>query len=184
MTNRSKNGEIMKIHNGMRPHDVIILLKIASLQNEPWLAKDLAFDLGISQSEVSESLNRSALAGLISKDKKFVMRKSLMEFIRFGLKYVYPEKPGAIVRGMPTAHSALPLKDLIAESEPYVWPDAEGVTSGQKIEPLHPKAPWACKKDPKLYELLSLIDAIRVGKAREQEIASIELEKRVLTYEE
>lgn len=174
----------MKTHSGMRPHDVVILLKIALLQGQPWLAKDVAIDLGISQSEVSESLNRSALAGLISKDKKILMRKQLLEFLKFGLKYVYPERPGAIVRGMPTAHSGPPLKDLIAGSEIYVWPDAEGVVSGQKIEPLHPKVPLACKKDSKLYELLAMVDALRTGKIREQELAAEELERRIALNEE
>lgn len=174
----------MKTHSGMRPHDVVILLKISLLKNELWLAKDVAYSLGISQSEVSESLNRSAMAGLIGQDKKTLMKKSLIEFLRYGLKYVYPERPGAIVRGMPTAHSGPPLKDLIAGSEIYVWPDAEGIVSGQKIKPLHPKVPWACKKDPKLYELLAMVDALRTGKVREQELAAEELGRRIALNEE
>ena len=64
----------MKKHKGMRPHDIIILLKIAALKDKPWLAKDLAQSLGISASEVSESLNRSKLAALVSADKKRLMK--------------------------------------------------------------------------------------------------------------
>lgn len=60
----------MKKHCGMRPHDIVVLLKIATKGINPWVMKDLSTELGISASEVSESLNLSAIAGLISKDKK------------------------------------------------------------------------------------------------------------------
>jgi hypothetical protein len=35
------------------------------------------------------------------------------EFLIHGLKYVFPAYPGALVRGVPTAHSAEPLKGLL-----------------------------------------------------------------------
>ena len=38
------------------------------------------------------------------------------------------------------------------------------------IEPLHPKL-QTCINDVKYYELMALTDAIRIGKAREQNIA-------------
>jgi predicted transcriptional regulator len=63
----------MKKHSGMRPHDIVVLLKIAAKNEKPWMMKDLSVELGISASEVSESLNRSAIAGLIAQDKKRVM---------------------------------------------------------------------------------------------------------------
>jgi hypothetical protein len=47
------------------------------------------------------------------------------------------------------------------------------------IEPLHPAAPKACLKDTKLYEYLVLCDALRVGKAREKNLAMVELKKRL-----
>lgn len=170
----------MKQHKGMRPHDVVILLKIAALKNTPWLAKELAQSLNISASEVSESLNRSKLAGLISGDKKRVMKNNLLEFLEHGLRYVFPAKPGAIQRGMLTAHSAPPLNDSIAAEEPYVWPWAEGQARGQAIEPLHPGVPGACIKDPLLYELLALTDALRLGRVREKEQALEALRQHIL----
>jgi hypothetical protein len=39
--------------------------------------------------------------------------------------------------------------------------------------------PDAARSDPKLYELLALVDAIRVGRARERKLAESELEKRL-----
>ena len=50
----------MKKHNGMRPHDIVILLKIAAKGKTQWFMKDLSYELSISASEISESLNRSA----------------------------------------------------------------------------------------------------------------------------
>ena len=169
----------MKKHNGMRPQDVVILLKIASRKLLPWQMKDLAIELMISSSEVSESINRSVQAGLISADKKTLMKSALLEFLNHGLKYVYPQHPGSIVRGVATAHSAQPLKKLIQSKDNYVWSCPEGNVRGQSIQPLHPSVPAACMKDKELYELLALTDALRIGKKREQEIALKELEKKL-----
>jgi hypothetical protein len=41
----------------------------------------------------------------------------------------------------------------------------------------------AVKIDSKLHELLALVDALRVGKAREKELAIVELKKRILNGE-
>jgi len=169
----------MKEHNGMRPHDLVILLKIASKGQQNWYMKDLAYELKISASEISESLNRSAIAGLISSDKKSLKKLALLDFIQFGLQYVYPLRPGAIVRGIGTAHSALPLNNQIITKEQFVWPYAQGNMRGQAIEPLHPKIPEVCLKDKKFYELMALTDAIRVGKARERRLAIELLKERI-----
>ena len=112
----------MKKHSGMRPHDIVVLLKIAAKKDAPWLMKDLANELGISGSEISESLHRSSLAGLITKDKQQLMKLSILDFLEHGLRYVYPQQPGAKVRGVPTAHAAAPLSELILSDEAYVWP--------------------------------------------------------------
>jgi hypothetical protein len=169
----------MKKHNGMRPQDVVILLKIAAKDSKNWRMKDIATELGISGSEVSESFNRSILAGLLNSDKQQLMKSALLEFLQHGLKYVFPQKPGALVRGMPTAHAAPPLRQLIQSEEMYVWQWAEGKVRGQSVESLHPAVPKACLRDPKLYELLALTDALRLGRVREQKLAFEELQKRI-----
>ncbi len=163
----------------MRPQDIVVLLKIIAIGDNEWLHHTLAQDLGISQSEVSQSLNRSRYAGLIDDSRKNIMRMALLEFLQSGLRYVFPAKPGALVRGVPTAHSASPLNKIIQSDEDYVWPSANGQSRGQAITPLYPSVLDAIKKDATLYELLALVDAIRVGKAREKELAKKELEKRL-----
>ena len=164
----------------MRPQDVLILLKMVSLDSNGFLLKDLSHQLSISPSEVTESVNRSVLAGLIAEDKKTVMRKALTEFLVHGLPYVFPQKPGAIQAGLPTAHSAPPLHKHFKSQELYVWPDPKGEIRGQVIEPFHSGQVSAARQDKKLYELLALADAIRVGKAREKKLAEEELRKRML----
>ncbi len=163
----------------MRPHDIVVLLKIAAKGNTAWYMKDLSYELGISASEISESLNRSAIAGLITQDKKQLMKMALLDFLENGLRYVYPQKPGALVRGLPTAHAAPPLNAQIVSEAPYVWPYFEGTVRGEAIEPLHANVPEACMKDSIFYELMALCDALRVGRAREKQIAIEELKKRL-----
>jgi hypothetical protein len=169
----------MKKHSGMRPHDIVVLLKIAAKKQEPWLMKDLSSELNISAGEISESLHRSWLAGLISIDKKELMKSALLEFLQYGLKYVYPQHPGALVRGVPTAYSAPPLSELVMSNEAVVWPYADGTVRGQAIIPLHPSVPKACMADPTLYELLALADALRIGRTREKTQGIEELRKRI-----
>lgn len=169
----------MKKHNGMRPQDIVILLKIATYGDVDWYMKDIANELFISPSEVTESLNRSVLAGLISNNKKRIMKSSLFDFLVYGLKYVYPVKPEAMVRGIRTSHSAPPLSDEIVSEYIYVWPYIEGDIRGFAIEPLHPNVPKACLKDNKLHELLALVDAIRIGNKREFNLAINELKQRL-----
>lgn len=169
----------MKKHRGMRPHDIAILLKIASKGQQEWYMKDLAYELNISGSEISESINRSVIAGLLSGDKKTLRKLSLLDFLKFGLKYVYPQQPGALIRGIETAHSAPPLNKVIMSAERYVWPFGKGKSRGQAIEPLHPNTPEACLRDEKYYELMALTDAIRIGKVREQYLGFKMIKERI-----
>jgi hypothetical protein len=171
----------MRKHNGMRPQDIVILLKITTYQPHiNWKLMDLMKSLHLSQSEISESLHRSHLAGLINESRKKVMRLALMEFLEHGIHYVFPQHPGALVTGMPTAHSHPFMKKKIISSENYVWPDVNGKTRGQAIEPLAKSVTKAAANDEELYKLLALTDVIRVGKTREVKIALEELKKILL----
>ncbi|HOP44990.1 MAG TPA: hypothetical protein PLA11_15825 [Flavobacteriales bacterium] len=163
----------------LRPQDVVILLKLVALGKEDWLAKDLARELHLSPAEVSNSLGRSAFAGLLDQSKRHVQRAALLDLLLHGLPYVYPVRPGGRVRGVPTAHSAAPLKDLITAGEAYVWPHAHGDTQGLAIAPLYPSATDAALEDPGLHELLALVDALRVGRTRERAEAGRLLTKRL-----
>jgi len=160
----------MKAHNGMRPHDIVVLLKIISI-GDTWLNKDLSESLFISSSEISESLNRSKIARLVSSDKKKVFKNALLKFIENGLGFVFPAEPGSIERGIPTAHSAPVFKKSILSDEIYVWPAPNGTAKGQAINPLYPNQVKAILQDENLYNMLALVDSMRVGKVREREKA-------------
>ncbi len=157
----------MKLHKGMRPHDIAVLLKIAAKKEQPWLNKNLAAELFISPSEITESLGRSAIAGLIDPGKKKVFSRSFLDFLLNGMKYVFPVIPGSLVKGIATAQSAPVMNKYFSSQEKYVWPDAGGKERGMLIEPLYPGAVKAAVNDKVLYDLLALCDVIRVGKARE-----------------
>jgi hypothetical protein len=170
----------MKKHVGMRPQDIVILLKLISLGEKAWLGKDLASSLRISNSEVSESLHRSHFAGLVDSTKRVVRRQAMLDFLVHGLRFVFPVQPGALVRGVPTAYSAAPLSDIIQSNEAVVWPYATGKLRGQSIEPLYPNAPDAALEDANLHELLALVDVLRIGRVREREAAIAALEQKFL----
>ncbi len=158
----------MKKHNGMRPLDIVVLMQIAVRKKDPWFMKDIAQAIGMSASEVSESLNRSAIAGLISGDKKQILVSNLIDFLQYGIRYVFPAILGPVLRGIPTAYSAPNLGNDITNKEPIVWPFALGTERGQSIEPLHSSVPKACLENPKFYDLMALVEALRLGRAREK----------------
>lgn len=162
---------------GMKPQDILILLKIVSLGNENWYQTSLAESLNMSQSEISQSLARSKYSGLLDGTGKKVMIRTFLDFLKFGISVVYPVKPGAIVRGVPTAHSAAPLCEFILSNEMFVWPHPFGENRGQAITPLYPTVADASLKDKKLYELLSLTECLRVGRIRERNLAIEHLER-------
>jgi hypothetical protein len=163
----------------MSPQDIVVLLKIISYGDEPWFQKPMSEALFMSQSEISKSLARSKFAGLLDSKGKKVFKAALLDFLQYGIRYVFPQHPGAIVRGIPTSHSASPLNKIIQSSENYVWPSGKGTIKGQSITPLYPSVTEAVQNDIQLHELLALVDAMRVGKAREREIALQELKTRL-----
>lgn len=167
----------------LSPQDIVILLKIITYGDEAWFQIPLSESLHISQSEVSKSLARSKNAGLLDTKGRKVRRQALLELLQYGIAYVFPQQAGPIVRGMPTAHSAPPLNMIINSEENYVWPSAKWKMRGQSILPLYPSVVEAASNDSQLYELLALVDALRVGRAREKDLAIRELKKRILDGE-
>lgn len=144
---------------------------------ENYSLRSLSASLGLSKSEVSNALARCRDAGLLTSDYQTslpkVNRRELLKITEHALKYFFPVKPGAIVRGIATGFAAPALsKSLKSAGELiYVWPDPQGNERGQAIEPLYKTIPEAIKKDRTLYHYLALVDAIRVGGPRESGVA-------------
>jgi hypothetical protein len=163
-----------------RPQDVLVLLKIV-VSAEGWRQMDIASALDLSQAEVHLSLKRSDQARLYQAEDRRVLRQNLLEFLIHGLKYVLPPNLGASSRGVPTAWSMRPLADEIisGSDDAIVWPHAEGSARGTALKPLYETAPAAALRDERLHQMLALVDALRVGRARERTIAERELAKRL-----
>lgn len=157
----------------LKPQDIVILLKLVTLGNRPWSYSALALEIGMSPSEVHSGIRRSAAARLFDSQRNVPVMRSLQEFLVHGVKYAYPPDRGQLTRGMPTSYAAPPLNSLIVQSDepPPVWPDPDGTVRGYEFTPLYRSVPKAAVRDQALYELLSLVDAIRDGRARERELA-------------
>ena len=85
------------------------------MRNRNWKQSEIADELGISRAEVCHSLDRCAEVGLLDENKRVPQKAALLEFIQYGLKYVFPAKPGPLCRGIPTSHSASPLVETATE---------------------------------------------------------------------
>ena len=156
------------------------------VHNESYSVRALEASLGISKTEVASALKRCQQVGLVrtAPDNPLprVNSKALLGFIEHGLRYVFPVRPAEIVRGIPTGFSAPMLEGKLMSAGDliHVWPDAYGNRKGQSIAPLFKTVPGAVKKDPRLYEYLALIDAVRLGNAREANLANALLREKVL----
>jgi hypothetical protein len=150
-----------------------------------YTARGLESETGVSKSEVNLSLKRSMKVGLAKLDRKTDLpranSKALTDFIAYGLKYVFPAEIKEVSRGIPTSFAAPVLRNKVISTGQliYIWPDARGNSKGQSVVPLCKTVPMAVKKDPLLYEYLALVDAIRLGNAREVDVAMDELEKKL-----
>jgi hypothetical protein len=139
--------------------------------------RSLADSTGISKSQVNLALQRCFNVGLAKRDRNLDVprtnTKALTEFIVYGLRYVFPAKLGSVTRGIATSLGAPILKDKLMSTGEFipVWTDARGNTKGQAVEPLFKSVTHAVRRDPELYALLALVDAIRIGQPRERNVA-------------
>ncbi len=171
----------------LKSHDVLILLKLVAVGPVPWSYAPLAVELSMSPSQVHSGIKRALNSGLAVQMEGNIAPhiRNLKEFLVHGLKYVFSAERGELTRGLPTAHAAPPLNLIFTESStepPPVWPDPYGEVRGISFAPLSRHALGAARADHNLYELLALVDAIRGGRVREQNLAIDELEKRLNRY--
>jgi len=169
----------------MKSQDVVVLCKIFIFQSagqSNWTYSQLAEGACLSVGETHASVKRLKRSRLFDEFTKSAIPAALMEFVVHGLKYVFPAEIGASARGIATSHSAPVFQDDISQSDTdmFVWAYAKGTQKGLSVRPLSKNVPRAVEKDPKLYDFLALIDAIRIGKSRERENAIMKIESMVL----
>lgn len=143
-----------------------------------YTVRALELQTGISKTQINLSLKHCMDIGLAKIDRKQGVPRAnttaLFEFIVYGLKYVFPVRVGELTRGIATSFAApvLPRSIISAGDHVPVWPYARGNTMGMRVEPLFKTAADAARRDPEMYALLALVDAIRMGQPRERKIAA------------
>ncbi len=160
----------------LRGQDVVVAAGLFALREATAAQSQLAGALGTPRSRVSESVRRLADNGLYSRALGGLRSARLLDFLVHGLQWMFPARPGDVVRGIPTAHAGPVLNELIASSHPYVWPAEVGDARGRAVQPVHRLALSAARALPEAYQLLSLADSFRVGRAREKRLAAEALE--------
>lgn len=178
----------------LKPIDIYVLLGLLALPVSsgwsrhdrtpdggavPWTQAHFAASLLLPQAAMTRSLQRLEAVGLVDRRERRVNRAGAEGLLIHGVPYLVPIKLGPPTRGVPTAHSAPPLQALVSGEVAYVWPDEAGGTLGTSLEPLYPAVPAAARAQPRLHELLALVDALRVGRVRERSLAARELHARL-----
>ena len=180
----------------LKPQDIVILLKILSTMTlvkdndiEKLSQNNLATLLCISPSEVNAGIKRLISTGLLAPYQRQMQKNmellpikpACIECLIHAVPYFIPAKLGEYTRGIPTAYAAPILQEFITlGNDPIpVGPHAEGEKKGLTLEPLYRSVSASLLKypDPLFYDLLVLVDAIRIGSVREKSIASKLLKK-------
>jgi hypothetical protein len=173
----------MRPESNLAPLDILVVLKLLAHPAREWKYKELGESVGVSSSQAFSSVNQAARSGLLHFPAlhESLNRSTIKEFLIHGLKSAFPPYRGTLTRGIPTAYAGPPLNRILTQSSepPPVWPYSQGSVRGVELSPLYKTVPKATQNDPKLYELLALIDAIRDGRTREREIAIRELGARI-----
>jgi DNA-binding Lrp family transcriptional regulator len=167
----------------LKPQDIVVALKLC-LAKSPISYAALGTTLGFSASEAHAAVRRLTEAGLVEIGTKNIHTAKLRDFILHGVPYAFPVKTKEITRGMPTAWAAPVMAVRVAQSDqPPVWPDAEGKVKGVAVKPLYKSVVKATTNDSALYDLLALVDAIRLGRARDRNIAEQQLTERLKKHD-
>ncbi|WP_020409947.1 winged helix-turn-helix domain-containing protein [Hahella ganghwensis] len=192
----------------LKPHDIVTALKIGRNEQDARLKKvgdlahllrnntvgELAEDLEKGKGDISRSINRLIQLGLIAErrrkaddpavsNRKFysLNRRAMVDLLIGSIRHIFaPEKKG-YGRGFPTGWNCPQIKSPMNPPDmPLVWPTPGGQVQGEYIEPLYPKCPEVAEKDEGLYQLLALIDVVRIGKPRELQYAKELLETKIM----
>jgi len=169
----------------LKPQDVVVLAKLLTYSGKRPSMAQVGVDLALSPSEVHAALKRLAASHLVSEDfnESRPLLEAAEEFLVHGVKYMFPAKRGEVTRGMLTSYAAPPLNaEIVGSDLPSVWPSPEGEHRGAGLEPLYKTVPIAARRDPHLYEILALLDALRDGRARERRLAEKHLVARLHRY--
>lgn len=174
----------------LKAQDVLVLCQLFTLGDEPWTYASLAESVEISVSEAHDAVKRCRSAQLLVtvRDGEIVSKKNFRDLIVFAVPRIFYAVRGNLEFGWPTAYH---LPPLTAEFEglrpgvslknglPIVWPDPKGTVRGETLLPLYPSVPSAARKDAELYEVLALVDVVRLGDIKYRSKAMELLERKI-----
>lgn len=160
----------------LKAQDTLLALKYWSLRQggQQSGVRAIADAIGISAGEVSKGTKRLIASRLVvERDKNlFAEAGALLEWLCYGVRYAYPQEPAGYGRGMATSWNCPLLEsEMVPPVPPLVWLTPGGEVEGALIKPIHESVPFAASHDARLYQALSMLEAIRVGKPRELAIA-------------
>jgi hypothetical protein len=164
----------VKTQVALRPGDIPYALRLAAHPGEGY--EDLAEVFRSSTSSGHRAVARLQQAGLLLPGERRISREALREFLIHGVRYAFPAIRGPETRGIPTAWSAPPLEGILPPGPVVVWPAEPGQARGEAVVPLSENVTHAVRRDPWLYETLALVDALRLGQARDRRLAAERLE--------
>ena len=161
----------------LRPGDLVVACQLTITPAAQFIA--LAEATGISAGECHNAVRRLRLARLLLADERRASTEILQQFLVQGAPFAFPPVLGATTVGIATAHSSPAFRAIVESADAFVWPHANGSARGQSLVPLFPGAPSLVGPNRPLYDLLTIVDALRVGTTRLRKVAAELLVERL-----
>ncbi|TCK62303.1 hypothetical protein [Seleniivibrio woodruffii] len=164
----------------MKEADIYVLLSFLVKKNSnKETIRDWQERSGLSKAVLGRSMKFLKTAKLVADDEP--VYRNIEEFLVHGFPYVFPIEKGRVTRGFISGIDATTLKgDFVDNEYPIVWAHPEGNVKGFSVPPLHKAIPEMIAQnrlEQKVYEMLALLDVLRVGQRREIEAAKKRLKE-------
>jgi DNA-binding Lrp family transcriptional regulator len=168
----------MNKQDTLKPVDLVVALALAiAPEGTGSTFSQLGQIVGVSSSTAFEAVQRLQRAGLLRPGTRDPNRHALRNFLEYGVRHAFPPSLGPEARGVATAYSGPELSAQFDIAKPIVWPDRGRSVHGTALTPLFPQATSLPERAPDLYNALTLVDALRVGRARERTAAMEALDR-------
>ena len=166
----------------MKPLDLILAVKLSLYENEAdWTFRQLSQDLQVNISTIHKSYNNLKNSSLVIYG--FINLSGLFEFIKHGVRYVFPVQLGEDQKGIKAGRSNIIFSSKIATRYEMVWESPSGECIGRSYQPLHPSLLKSWSHDSRFKDMIDLIDVLRLTdcRARDRNLAHQVLEEMILS---
>lgn len=153
----------------LRPFDVAVALRLLLTPEERY--EPLSDALVTSTSAVHRSVARLQLAGLCKPGGRTIIHSALKEFLLHGVRFAFPAVHGPERTGVATGwtQASLVTRTPVGQTaRVMVWATETGTVRGGSLVPLFPNVPAVAARDPRLHELLAMVDVLRTGTVDER----------------